>query len=316
MTITTKTNEAFIEAEVQSQFILRTLNDGLLPNTFYRDITDFPHGKQLNIPKLGDINLQTIKEDTVPDYQPIESGQITFHINKMIGDAYYVTDDMREDSWNVQALLTERSAAQTRALQEKFLSDFLADTYSAMSTADPYTINGFAHKIGSSETNNVISLDHFIAMKVAFNKAKSPHAGRIAIVDSVAEGTLSKLVDISRDVTSFGQGIIERGFTDNTGMRFVMNIHGWDIFVTDYLPTVAALSDGTNSVSNAKPCIFMNILSDNTKPMAGCWRRQPKIETERDIDHRRDKFTMSCRYDFGNQRKDTLGIVGISGTKY
>lgn len=41
--------QAFIEAEQYSAFILRNLEDGLLPQTFYRNVTDFSSGTMLHI---------------------------------------------------------------------------------------------------------------------------------------------------------------------------------------------------------------------------------------------------------------------------
>lgn len=40
---------AFIEAEQYSAFILRNLQDGLLPGTFYRNVSDFGSGTTLHI---------------------------------------------------------------------------------------------------------------------------------------------------------------------------------------------------------------------------------------------------------------------------
>lgn len=48
MQLTTNTRP-FIEAEVYSSFILHNLHDGLLPETFYRNVSDFSSGEQLNI---------------------------------------------------------------------------------------------------------------------------------------------------------------------------------------------------------------------------------------------------------------------------
>ena len=40
---------SFIEAEQYSAFILRNLNDGLLPSAFYRNVSDFGSGSTLHI---------------------------------------------------------------------------------------------------------------------------------------------------------------------------------------------------------------------------------------------------------------------------
>lgn len=45
----TSNTRAFIEAEQYSSFILLNLHDGLLPETFFRDVSDFGSGTTLNI---------------------------------------------------------------------------------------------------------------------------------------------------------------------------------------------------------------------------------------------------------------------------
>ena len=45
----TDNTRAFIDAEVYSNFIYLNLHDGLLPETFYRNITEFGSGEVLNI---------------------------------------------------------------------------------------------------------------------------------------------------------------------------------------------------------------------------------------------------------------------------
>ena len=64
----TSNTRAFIEAEQYSDFILMNLNDGLLPDTLYRNVTDFPAGTNLNI-KLGLVN-HTKKFDGSGDVNP------------------------------------------------------------------------------------------------------------------------------------------------------------------------------------------------------------------------------------------------------
>lgn len=48
MQVTTNTR-AFIEAEQYSAFILQNLHDGLLPEAFYRNVSDFNSGDTLHI---------------------------------------------------------------------------------------------------------------------------------------------------------------------------------------------------------------------------------------------------------------------------
>src|SRR5690606_9774040 len=116
----TDNTRAFIEAEQYSDFILLNLHDGLLPDTFYLYVADFGSGSVLNIKTIGSVTLQEAEEDAPLVYNPIETGEITFRITEYKGDAWYVTDNLREDGTNIDRLMAERAAESTRALQETF----------------------------------------------------------------------------------------------------------------------------------------------------------------------------------------------------
>lgn len=297
---------AFIESEQYSSFILRNLHDGMLPGSMFRNVSDFGSGTTLHIKTTGTVTIQDGAEEVPFDYTPIESGEVTLTITDYVGDAWYVTDELREDGAQVEALMSARQVESTRAIQETFETRFLRKAQSSQVNASPNLINGFPHRIASTATNNVFTLDLLIKMKLAFDKANVPMAGRVAILDPVAASTLDGLVSIGRDVTPFGQKILENGFDrDHT---FLMNLYGWNIITSNRLPT-GSFSDGTTTVNNAVANIFMNVADDNTKPIMAAWRRMPKVEGERNKDLRRDEYVTSARWGFGTQRVDTLGVV-------
>lgn len=307
---------AFIEAEQYSAFILRNLHDGMLPGVMYRNVSDFGSGSTLHIKTVGSVTIQDGAEEVPFDYSPIESGEVTLTITDYVGDAWYVTDELREDGAQVEALMSARSSESTRAIQEVFETRFLKRCNTSQTNAAANLVNGFAHRIASAVatfgSENTILLDHFIKMKLAFDKANVPMAGRIAIVDPVVGATLDRLVSISRDVTPFGQKILESGFDrDHT---FLMNLYGWNIITSNRLDK-GSFGDGTTTVADGVANVFMCVADDNTKPIMAAWRRMPKVEGERNKDLRRDEFVTSARWGFGTQRVDTLGIVITSATK-
>lgn len=310
--LTTNTT-AFIEAEQYSKFILLNLHDGLLGEQFYRNVSDFGSGTTLHIKTIGSVTVQDAAEDVPLVYNPIESGEVTLTITQYKGDAWYVTDDLREDGAQIDALMAQRAAEGTRAIQEVFETTFLATANSAQTNANPNTINGFPHRISSTETNNVFALSQLIAMRLAFDKANVPAEGRVFICDPVVEATLNGLVTITHDVTPFGEGILRAGLS--SGMRFVQQLFGFDIILSNRLPR-GTFSDGTTSVSNAVANIAMCVTDDQTKPIMVAWRRMPKTEGERNKDRRRDEYVTTCRYGMGPQRVDTLGVIITSAVNF
>lgn len=311
MQITSNT-QAFIDSEVYSSFILMNLHDGLLPETFYRNVADFGSGTTLHIKTIGTVTLQEAEEDTPLIYNAIDTGEVTLTITEYKGDAWYVTDDLREDGTDIDRLLAERASESTRAIQETFESDFfrtIGNYYVANTGAN--AINGFAHQIVSAGTNKAFQLVDLIKLRLAFDKANVPAEGRVFICDPVVEATINSLITITNDVTPFGQRILEGGMA--RGQRFIMNLYGFDIILSNRLH-VGNFNDGTTTITGGVCNVAMCILDDQTKPVMGAWRRMPKSEGERNKDRARDEHVVRCRYGFGLQRLDTLAVYVTSAT--
>ena len=303
---------AFIESEQYSAFILRNMHDGLLPSNFYRDVGDFGSGETLNIKTIGSATLQEVEEDVPLNYSPIDTGNVTMAITDYVGSAWYISDKLREDGNQIEQVQAEHQAEATRAVQENFETRFLSVCNSAQTDANANLVNGFAHRIASQETGDVISLQHFIDMKLAFDKAQVPYGSRIAIVDPVCAATLDGLVNIQSDVTPFAEKILSSGF--DRDHEFLMNLYGWNIITSNRLAK-GAFDDGTTQgITDGVANVFMSCMDDNTMPIMGAWRRMPRVEGERNKDRRRDEFVNTARFGFGAQRNDTLGIVITSAT--
>lgn len=307
----------FIESEKYSAFILRNLHDGLLPGSFYRNVTDFASGSTLHIKTVGTVTIQDGAEDVPFDYTAIESGEVTLTINNYVGDAWYVTDELKEDGDQVDALMTARAVESTRAIQETFESRFLQRANTSQIDNNPNLVNGFAHRRvgtgvdGSGTPNQTIALADLIYMKLAFDKANVPAGGRVAIVDPVTAATFASMVTLSHDVTPFGQRILENGF--DRDHEYVMNLYGWTIITSNRLDR-GTFGDGTTTVTDGVANVFMSVADDNTKPIMAAWRRMPRVEGERNKDLRRDEYVTSSRWGFGTQRVDTLGIIITDAT--
>jgi len=310
MQLTTNTT-AFIEQEIYSDFILQNLHDGLLGESYYRNVADFGSGDTINIPTVGSVTIQEGTENEAFTYNPIDTGRVTLAMTDYVGDAWFVTDDMREDGYNVDALMSARSVESTRAIQENFETRFLEVANAGQVQTTANLVNGFAHRIAESAGNNQFNEHSLADMRLAFDKANVPMQGRVFIADPVVEATLNKKVTITTDVTPFAAEILRSGMS--SGMRFVGQLFGFDIILSNRLPT-GSLQDGTTTIANGVANIAMCVLDDQTKPVMGAWRRQPRVEGERNKDLRRDEFVVSARYGLGVQRTDTLGVIITSAT--
>ena len=323
----TSNTTAFVEAQQYSQFILDNLHDYLLPEGMYRDVSDFGSGTTLNIKTVGSVTLQDAAEDTPLNYNPIDTGTLNLTITDYIGDAWKVSDDLREDGSQVDSLMAMRAMESTRALGENHESRLLAVANAAQTAAGLNLVNGRPHRWvagGASATNRVAVLDDFISMKLAFDKANAPASGRIAIVDPIVEASLNSIANlVSVSNNPMFEGIVTEGFARDH--KFVKNVFGWDIYTSNFLPVLTAtaaidasaysLANDTGEIGDVAN-VFMCVADDSSKPIMHAWRRAPQTEGWRDQEERADKYQVTSRYGFGAQRVDTLGVLLTSPSAY
>lgn len=325
----TTNSTAVIEQEVYSRFIVDNLHDGLLPDSFSRNVADFGSGERLNIPVIGSATVQDVEEEVPMSYNAIDTGRVYLQITDYVGDAWSVTDILRQDGYLVESLMSERAKEGTRAMQEHFETRFFEAANAGQTDDNLNVINGFNHRIAPDLTNNTASLatlDHFRQMKLAFDKAKVPQGGRVAFVDPVVEATLNALFTMTANTAGGGgnynynfEGLVRNGFERDH--RFVASIFGWDVWTTNYLPrgsfTGASDDDGADeTITDAVANVFMCIGSDSTKPVMRAWRMAPKTESRRNFELKRDEYDIRARFGLGVQRVDTLGVLITSASNY
>lgn len=318
---------AFINAQVYDTFILENLPAFQLPEGMWRDVSMFGSGTTLNVKAVGDVTIQDMVEDVEPTFTPIDSNTLTLTITDWPGDAWYVSDKLREDGSQVDALISSRAMAATRALAEYHEGRFLSTAALAQTAANVNLVNGRPHRWiagGSGVTTRRMSMSDFVAMKLAFDKANVPAEGRIAIVDPIVEATLNSLTNlISVSNNPMFEGIVTEGFQRNH--KFVKNIFGWDIWTSTQLPVKTAteainassygLANTTAAVGDVMN-IFMCVADDNTKPLMHAWRRPVKTETWREPKLERDAYKTTSRFGIGAQRIDTLGVILTDSATY
>lgn len=320
MSQTTTNSSAFIHTQQYSNFVVTQLPEHVMSASFSRNVSDFSSGSTLNIKTLGVRTLQDVTEDEDLTLNKIDSNTITLTISNHVGDAMYVTDELYEDGDQVERLLQESAMETARLIDEEFESTWLQAAHDAQTAANANNVNGFSHRFRATGGNQQMTEADFISMALAFDKAKVPMAGRIAIVDPVVAATFNRLATTSAglDRTPQFMSTFLEGFK-NAGHKFVMNIFGWDVWTSNLLPDIAAGTsiDGTNTLTNAgKANIFMCIADDNIKPMMSAWRRKPRTRSVR-VESKgggRDEFYTTARWGHGSQRKDTLGIIATDGT--
>ena len=195
------------------------------------------------------------------------------------------------------------------AFGKRMEGDLYAAANSTQTPADPNNINGQPHRIalatGFTAQNFV---DAVADMKLSYDKANVPESGRILIVDAGVENVLNKLATgavLVSDSPRF-EGLLETGFAKSH--RFVRNIHGFDIFVSNLLPvsTAAETVSGVATTSGSVVNIAMCVADEDCKPMMGVIRQRPTPEYQRNQDEKRDEWSATARWGFALYRPESL----------
>jgi hypothetical protein len=305
-----KVNDHLVRTELWSSELKDILQEQLMGTKYVRMLNGFPDGNTFNIPSVGELPMREVAENTPVTYDSMDTGEFTFSIDRYVEAATFITDKAKQDSYYSQQLIGMFPTKMRRALDENLEGSVfaLANTQTANNTN---TINGADHRfVASGSSNTVLSLDDFAKAKYALDKAQAGGT-RVAIIDPSQEYVFNNLVGAQAFTNNpaFG-GIVNGGFVNEvTGMRFIRNIFGFDVYVSNFLATPTDTTIDSVSVPAAPVTnIFMSVGGDLT-PFVGAYRQLPRVEYERNKDLRRDEYVMNARFGLKLYRPECL--VGV-----
>lgn len=271
-------------------------------------ITDFPDGDTLNIPSIGQMEAQDFAEGEAVRYTAMDTGNFTFTIDKYLASATYVTSKMLQDSYVMSRVRSMFVPKQRRAIDSIIEADIMAIGPNGQTAANSNTINGAKHRFVGGGSAETITLEDFMKAKYALQMASVPLTNLVAIVDPTVEYTLSTLPNLVNMSTNImWEGVVTTGLT--TGMKFVKNIFGWDVYTSQFLKKNAA-SETIDAVVSA---VGVNNLffsaAPEARPFIGSIRQAPKVESEYNKDLQREEFVTTCRYGMKLFRPESIVCV-------
>lgn len=308
----------FVKAIVYSEQIKEILEDQLMARPFVRWLTEFPEGDVLQIPSIGQGTVQNYVEDTPAQYTDLDTGAFQFVISEYLQSGNYITKKALQDSWygaQIEAMFVPK---QARAIEERLEADIF-DLQTKQTASDYNSINGTPHRwVASGTVNGVtsLSLNDFSKAKLSLRKANVPLSNLVAVVDPTQAAVIeqdSNLQDFSNNPQ--WEGIVTSGFT--TGMRFVRNIYGFDVYESNFLSEVSAETingralDTTATDSSAgvgKANLFFSMDATVT-PFIGAWRQEPEVDFEYNKDFQRFEYLTTCRYGLDLYRPENFVVV-------
>jgi hypothetical protein len=103
------------------------------------------------------------------------------------------------------------------------------------------------------------------------------------------------------------EGVVATGLT--TGMRFIKNIFGWDVYVSQFIKTNTASEaiDGVTAAAGVNNLFFSG--SPEASPFIGSIRQAPQVQSEFNKDLQREEYVTTCRYGMKLFRPEAVGVV-------
>ena len=246
---TVASNEHLIRSNLWSRQIKEVLEDELFALRFVRMVMDFPDGDTLNIPSIGQAEVQDYDEGQAIKYSAMDTGNFTFTIDQYKQSGTYITEKMKQDSFYMQELVSSFVPKQARAIMKAIevrIFDRMSEGQDT--TGDLNTINGADHRFVASGTNEVIAPQDFAKARYALQKANVPMTDLVAVLDPSCEYTLSTLTNLVNMSNNMRwEGIVRDGMS--TGMKFLFNIYGFDCYVSQNLPDANETIDGLTTAA-------------------------------------------------------------------
>lgn len=293
-------------AEVWSAELKEILRDELQGMKYVNWLDSFPDGDTFKIPSLGDATINTYTEDAAVTYDPLDDAQFTFSITEYLSSANYLTRKAEQDVFYANQVLSQFVPLQERALMERLETDIMA-LQSGQTAGNANTINGAAHRMIGSGTSGAIAVADFAKALHSLKTGKVPQRNLVAIVDPSVEyemNTLSQLTSVSNNPR--WEGIVNSGIA--TGMSFVANVYGFDVYTSNYMADIASETIGATTVTGGKANMFFS--ADSTiLPFVGAWRQMPTVDTEFNKDYQRTEFVTTARYGLKLYRPENLVTV-------
>lgn len=302
---TTLTNDHLIRDQVWSRQLKELLLDDLQAMKMVRVLSDFPDGDTLNIPSIGEAQVDDFEEGQAIRYNKMDTGNFQFQFDQYKYSAHSISEKFKRDSYYASDVIAAFVPRQHRAIMEA-VETRIFDRANAMQTAgSANTINGAAHRLIGTGTGESITQTDILKARYALTKANVPLNNLCAVVDPTVTFTLSNnanAVNLLSPMPMY-EDINKNGLV--TGYRFRFNFAGFDIYESNYLPRVTeSISSSTASAGVVN--MFFSATPGDTLPIVGGYRQTPTVQSEFNKDLQQWEHLTIAEYGFKGYRPENL----------
>ena len=311
----TTANTTFLQrTNVYSAELKEILRDEMQAQRYVRMLDGFPDGNNFKIPSIGQAQVDNYSEDSAVTYRPLDTGEFTFTVDQYLSSASYMTKQAEQDTFYAEEMMSRFVPEQERAIMEHFESTTFAAPESGVSANSQEAIDGIYHRMSGGNAGK-IQVEDFAYARYSLKKANVPDQMMVAIVDPSVEYTINTLSNIANVSNNpMFEGLVRDGIA--TGMRFVANVYGFDVYTSNYLADVtdSALPERDGSTTNdfsssaGKANLFFSA-SPTVNPFVGAWRQMPEVDYEYNKDFQRHEFVTTARYGVKLYRPENMVVV-------
>jgi len=299
--MTTTNSAQLIRSELWSSELKDILRDEMMAQKYVRMLDGFPDGDTFTIPSIGQLAVDDYEEDTDVLFRPMDTGEFQFTITEYLSSGTYITKKAQQDAFYAAQLEAAFVPEQERAIMAHFETTTLAAPESGVSANSNQSIDGIEHRWAAGGSGAIFQVQDFARARYALKKANVPDTNLIAIVDPSVEYTLNTLTNlVSVADNPRWEGIVSDGIA--TGMKFVKNVYGFDVYTSNYLKSVtdsalptAADANVDFSTVNGKANLFFSA-AQNVSPLVGAWRQAPQVDYEYNKNKQRHEYVTTARY--------------------
>lgn len=312
---TVATNEHLIRSNLYSNEITRMFQDDLFAMRFVRTITDFPDGTTLNMPRMGQAETADFAEGQAIKYSKFDTGNFTFTIDQYKYSANSMSSKFKRDSFWASEVEAAFAPEQHRALMKAFEARVFNRANAAQTAANANLVNGSPHRLVASGTNQVLTFKDFMYAELSLRKANVPMRNLVAIVAPETAFQIQSQAAITgllSPIPQWGKVSID-GLV--SGFQFKFNVFGWDVYVSNYLPTditetISGTQPGNGTVTtNGQVNLFFSAEPGNTLPWIAAFRQMPTVYSEFNKDLQQTELLTICEYGVAVFRPENLVII-------
>jgi hypothetical protein len=302
----TNNTQFLTRTNVWSRTIKELLLDDLIAMKWVRILSDFPDGQIINMPSIGEATQADYIEGIAVKYDSMDTGNFTFNFDQYKYSANAISEKFKRDSFYSADVISAFIPRQHRVLMEGIETNILSKINAGQTASNTNTINTGEHRWVAQGTSQALTLNDLAAARFSLKKANVPMRDLVAIVDPSVIYSIQTQTNLVNLITPDPkwQRITSDGA--ETGFKFEMNVFGFDLYSSNYLPAISSETISSVTVTTGVPNYFFSAAPGDTLPIVGAFRQMPTVYSEFNKDLQQEEYLTITEYGFKLYRPENM----------